>query len=269
MAFCVSIKRVHSMSFLSFLVFTMAPDIQAVINSGEAAVRCYKPKQTSFGDMIDVVLQVNDNPARQIVLVTPKLRLPTGCYAMEFEEKSKKDGKKGTRVAMDNLTNKTKVFVSLAIDEENQDPEVEAWVESMHTLEDKLKAAIRENIDKWSESREDNHMLTLLRKNPDAFFQPIIIPAGQYPPAFKAKAPVVNEHVTTKFYDADGKIIDDPISTVPPGSLARVKYHVSGLFWMKNSNMFYPSIKAIEVKVYPSTDTTYSSDNMNVCSIND
>lgn len=202
-----------------------------------------KPKQLQFTNIWDIKNSEN----KPILILTPKLRLSMGIFAIDFSQKKKFP--KGLRV--DKVENATKVTLPLSIDLPGPDGESQRFLDVMEAIDIKLKQLLYDNL-------EDN----FAKQNLPGLYVSPIQPADQYPALFCPRVNINEDRIVSQFFDENGTFIPEPIKFIQLHSLAKVVVQLDSVSQQTSSNKFYVNMKVVQAKVFPQSNET-ENHNMN------
>jgi hypothetical protein len=187
------------------------------------------------------VWNISTKSGKPLIFCTPKFRLSTGIFAVDFS-----DSKISTSTRVDDLATATKVTLPMSIDFPCIDKDTNDFILFFHELDRKVIDLFRINGPQWFKSDCD-----FITRNMDKFYNSPIKPAGQYPALFTPKIMYEKEKFKTVFYDENGTFIPDPIRFVEQNTLGKCMFELQGFSQQASSNKIYPIMRALQVKVFP------------------
>lgn len=210
------------------------------------------PKELKFVNVFDV----KTNDGKPVVIVSPKLRLSMGIFAVDFGDSKFRKGQRVTEVA-----NATKVTLPLSVDLPGEDGH--AFLEFMSRVDARIKQALYDNASKWFK-KDDVRFIT---HNINDLFNSSVKPAEKYPALFSPKIAISEDRITTQFFDEQGTFIPDPINFVQQNNMAKVAFEISNINQVASSMKFYVNVKAIQVKVFPPENAENPIEHIATCMI--
>lgn len=194
------------------------------------------PKELKFVNVFDIKTQ----EGKPVIIVSPKLRLSMGIFAVDFGDSKFRKGQRVTEVA-----NATKVTLPLSVDLPGEDGY--GFLEFMSKVDTRIKQLLYDNAAKWFK-KDDVRFIT---HNISDLFTPCVKPAEKYPALFSPKIAINEDKITTQFFDSEGTFIPDPINFVQQNNMAKVAFEITGINQVASSMKFYVNVKAVQVKVFP------------------
>lgn len=210
------------------------------------------PKELKFVNVFDV----KTSEGKPVIVVSPKLRLSMGIFAVDFGDSK---FRKGQRV--NDVANATKVTLPLSVDLPGEDGY--GFLEFMSYVDARLKQLIYDNASKWFK-KDDVRFITM---NINDLFTPSVKPAEKYPALFSPKISINEDKITTVFFDEHGTFIPDPINFVQQNNMAKVAFEITGINQVASSMKFYVNVKAVQVKVFPSENDSNMYEQTVTCMI--
>lgn len=212
-----------------------------------------KPKQLQFNNIWDI----KDNDNKPILILTPKLRLSMGIFAIDFSQKNKFP--KGRRV--DKVENATKVTLPLSVDLPGPEGEGQKFLEVIEAIDTKLKQLLYDAIDDSSKDAR------FIKQNIPALYVSPVQPADQYPALFCPRVNINEDRIVSQFFDENGTFIPEPMKFIQLHSLAKVVVQLDSVSQQTSSNKFYVNMKVIQAKVFPQANDTYNQEMNFTCMI--
>jgi putative phage-type endonuclease len=189
------------------------------------------------------VLIVNflDTENRRLQFISPKLRLPSGIFAMDFPSRTN-NIKQAIRTRT--ISAETKVRLTPKLDAHSPD-DVE-FMQFHAEIDEYVKSQLKEHGLAWIGN--DAKFIT---SNLDRFFVPTVIPGGEYPDGIDFGVDVRNGVIGVPFFTEEGTLIENPMNDIENHSRIKVLYELSGFQFHKHTNKVKVLIRALEVKVFP------------------
>lgn len=212
-----------------------------------------KPKQLQFNNIWDIKDQSN----KPILILTPKLRLSMGIFAIDFSQKNKFP--KGRRV--DRVENATKVTLPLSVDLPGPDGESQKFLDVMDAIDTKIKQLLYDNIEDTSKDAR------FVKQNLPALYVSPVQPSDQYPALFCPRVNINEERIVSQFFDENGTFIPEPMKFIQQHSLAKVVVQLDSVSQQTSSNKFYVNMKVIQAKVFPQASDTFNQEMNFTCMI--
>lgn len=210
------------------------------------------PKELKFVNIWDI----KTADGKPVVIVSPKLRLSMGIFAVDFGDSK---FRKGQRV--DDIANATKVTLPLSVDIPGEAGA--EFLEAMSAIDTRIKQLIYDNAQTWFKPDDAR----FIKNNIRDLFTPCVRPAEKYPALFSPKVVINDDKITTQFYDENGTFVVDPLNYVQQNNMAKVAFEITGVNQVASSMKFYVNVKAIQVKVFPSEKFDQSLEQSRTCMI--
>lgn len=210
------------------------------------------PKELKFINVFDV----KTCDGKPVIVVSPKLRLSMGIFAVDFGDTKFRKGQRVNEVA-----NATKVTLPLSVDLPGEDGH--GFLEFMSYVDMRLKQLIYDNASAWFK-KEDVRYITM---NINDLFTPTVRPAEKYPALFSPKITINENKITTVFFDEHGTFIPDPINFVKQNNMAKVAFEITGINQVASSMKFYVNVKVVQVKIFPSENNFNDYEHSVTCMI--
>ncbi len=210
------------------------------------------PKELKFVNVFDV----KTSEGKPVIIVSPKLRLSMGIFAVDFGDSKFRKGQRVNEVA-----NATKVTLPLSVDLPGEDGQ--GFLDLMSHIDMRLKQLIYDNASKWFK-KDDVRFITM---NINDLFTPSVRPAEKYPALFSPKISINDDKITTMFFDEHGTFIPDPINFVQQNNMAKVAFEITGINQVASSMKFYVNVKVVQVKIYPNENEANQFEHTVTCMI--